>query len=75
MADHVRQWRANQASLNTPPIVPTAGDPPPTPEEYRQECAFCGGYRDPWNMVSVMVHKDELQAIRGQLEKAAQGDG
>jgi ParB-like chromosome segregation protein Spo0J len=74
MADHVRQWRANQASLNTPPVVILPGEPAPPPEEYRQECAFCGGYRDPWNMVSVMVHKDELADIRKALENAAQVD-
>jgi ParB/RepB/Spo0J family partition protein len=71
MASHVRQWRANQApqqaqvtSLNSPE------QPVPAPE-YRQECCLCGGYRDPWAMVSVLIHKHELEAIQEQLKRAA----
>jgi ParB/RepB/Spo0J family partition protein len=71
MADHVRQWRQNQASLSTPPVVMPAGEPPPPPEEYRQECVICGGYRDPWAMVNVMIHKHELEAIQKQLAEMA----
>jgi ParB/RepB/Spo0J family partition protein len=72
MADHVRQWRQNQPMYSTLPPPPVEGEPPPPPQEFRQECAFCGGWRDPWNMESVMVHKDELDALRKQMQQAAQ---
>jgi ParB/RepB/Spo0J family partition protein len=72
MADHVRQWRASVTPPLEPGSPPPQGEPPAPAPEYRQECAFCGGYRDPWNMVSVMIHKDELDAIQKQLREAAQ---
>ena len=72
MADHVRQWRAQQA----PPAAPAAPQPlteqPAPSPEYRHECCLCGGYRDPWELVSVMIHKRELEAIQEQLKRAAQ---
>jgi ParB/RepB/Spo0J family partition protein len=71
MASHVRQWRQNTAPLAGPVNPPPSADEPAPPPEYRQECAFCGGYRDPWAMVSIMVHKHELDAIMKQLEQAA----
>jgi len=74
MADHVRQWRAH----NTPQVAPVSVSSPstePAPEHPgRIECAFCGGYRDPWALVNVWVHQDELEAIREHMEKAAQGE-
>jgi ParB family chromosome partitioning protein len=71
MASHVKQWRANaqpQAAQVLPP--PTAEQPAPAPE-YRVECVICGGWRDPWEMVSVMIHKRELEAILESLKNAA----
>jgi ParB family transcriptional regulator, chromosome partitioning protein len=71
MADHVRQWRQNTA----PPPAAASGTvdaaPVPPAAEYKQECVLCGGYRDPWEMVSVMIHKRELDAILEQLRRAA----
>jgi ParB/RepB/Spo0J family partition protein len=75
MADHVRQWRANQTP--TPAAQGIVGDcePPAPPAEYTVECVLCGGHRDPWNMVSVMIHKHELDMIQEQLKRAAQDVG
>jgi ParB/RepB/Spo0J family partition protein len=74
MADHVRQWRQQQTPQPAPVAVTSVSDAPAPVEFQRPECAFCGGYRDPWNLVPVMVHKDELAAIQKQLRDAAQAE-
>jgi ParB family transcriptional regulator, chromosome partitioning protein len=71
MASHVRQWRQNTTPPTGQVSPPPQSEQPAPPPEYRQECVFCGGYRDPWAMVSVMVHKHELEAILKQLQQAA----
>lgn len=74
MASQVREWKKNQHYL-TQPVLPASEQPAPEPvAEYRQECCICGGYRDPWAMESVMIHRHELQAIRDSLRNAAQGE-
>lgn len=75
MADHVRQWRNNQTPQPAPVVQPTNLEQPAPAPEYRQECCLCGGYRDPWAMVNVMIHKAELEAILEQLKRAAQDVG
>ena len=75
MADQVRQWRANAQPLAPVPAA-SAGEPSAEPApEYKQECKFCGGYRDPWNLVPIMVHKAELDMIMKQLEATAKDVG
>jgi ParB/RepB/Spo0J family partition protein len=74
MASHVRQWRQNTAPQAGPESPPPTTEQPAPPPEYRQECVFCGGYKDPWAMVSVMVHKHELDAIQKQLAESARAD-
>jgi len=71
IAGMVREWRANtQPAPALPSPAPASEAPEPAPE-FRQECCICGGYRDPYAMVSVMIHKHELEAIRKSLEEAA----
>jgi len=75
MADHVRQWRANQqppASAQPAPAQVESAAPAP---EYKQECVLCGGWKDPWNLQSVLIHKAELDMILKQLENAAKDAG
>jgi ParB/RepB/Spo0J family partition protein len=75
VADHVRQWRAQQTPQPAPAtVLPSVEQPAPAPE-YRQECCLCGGYRDPWNLKSVMIHDAELTMILDQLKRAAQDAG
>ena len=57
------------------PAVSSSEEQPAPASEYRVECVLCGGYRDPWEMVSVMIHKRELEAIQEQLKRAAQDVG
>jgi ParB/RepB/Spo0J family partition protein len=71
ISDMIRQWRQQLPQAAQTP-APIAGSVEATPApEYRQECCLCGGYRDPWNMDNVMIHKAELEAIRESLRKAA----
>lgn len=71
MAGHVADWKKHQQpALPQPPTAPDA-PPPDAPAPYVQECCFCGGSRDPWNLVPVMIHKRELEEIRALLAKAA----
>jgi ParB/RepB/Spo0J family partition protein len=36
-------------------------------------CALCGGNKDPYNLVTVFMHKWELESILKQIESAARG--
>jgi len=74
MDDHVRQWRQNQAQFTAPAPPASAPAPVEVAPADRMECAICGGYRDPWRLVSVWIHSDELAAIKKQLETLAKGD-
>jgi len=37
------------------------------------ECVFCGGHKDPYNMVNVWVHKWELDAVLKAAREVAEG--
>ena len=64
IASWVAQWKAS-IPQNIPATDPAAPAPPRQIEiNHGIECAFCGGYRDPYNMVSIYVHKWELDEIR-----------
>lgn len=65
----VCQWKAflpqpsTIAKLDTPP-------PPPAPAiSHGIECCMCGGFRDPYNLVSVYIHKWELEKIREIMQQ------
>lgn len=73
VTDWIRQWRAQVTPLAQPPAEPSPIEPPAEQAPYRPECALCGGYRDPWNLESVMIHRDELTALRKQLEELSKG--
>jgi ParB family chromosome partitioning protein len=66
---YVAQWRSQPAANS-----PNSSDPQPVPavEPARDEsiaCAFCGGFRDPYNLVPIMVHKWELEEIRRLMQR------
>ncbi len=65
----IAQWKA-AIPQNIPANDPSA-TPAPQPIEISHgiECAFCGGYRDPYNMVSIYVHKWELDKIREIMQQ------
>ncbi len=53
------------ATEETPVEHPSATAPAPL------ACFLCGGHRDPWNLVSVQVHKHELERIHKMMERLA----
>ena len=65
----IRDWRANAAPAS--PAEETASTPAPVQpiDPYRPHCEFCGGDRDPWNLVSINVHKWELAEIQRVLQR------
>lgn len=74
MANMVREWRSNQTPQAVPGSSPPQVEQPAPPTAYRPACCICGGYLDPWALVSVMIHQRELDAIREQLERVARGE-
>jgi len=75
VTDMIRQWRAQVQPLAQPQVTHPPVEQPAAAAEYRPECCICGGYRDPWELVNVMIHKDELAMIRKHLENAAKDGG
>lgn len=74
VADYVRQWRValpQDKPTNNPPPAPA--DAPPV-EPYRPECAICGGHRDPYNLVTILIHKWEWEMIQKQLKLVGKGE-
>jgi len=69
-ADWVQQWKAMR--LTTPaPAAPVdgAGAEAPAPA-YRIACELCGGDKDPYNLVQVMIHRWEWDEVKRQLARA-----
>ncbi len=70
VADYVRQWRVSAS----PNPVQTPAPPPDTvpvqAEVYVHACALCGGGKDPWNLVTVTMHKWEWEMIQRQVNKS-----
>jgi ParB family chromosome partitioning protein len=68
----IDDWKANQ-SLRQATLAPTpvATDTPATEPE-RFCCALCGGFRDPWNFVTITLHKMEWDAIQRSLREEQQ---
>jgi ParB/RepB/Spo0J family partition protein len=69
VAGWLRDWRANTSP--TPDAGPTVSTPVPVPDaiDGRPRCEFCGGDRDPYNLVSIYVHKWELAEIQRVLQR------
>lgn len=75
VVDWVKQWRLASSAPQTPaPALPPV-DGAPAPDPYVMACEFCGGSKDPYNLVSIWVHRWELRDIKTALERAAKGDG
>lgn len=74
VADYVRQWRvALPQNKPTEPAPAAPTDAPPV-APYRPECAICGGHRDPYNLVTILIHKWEWEMIQKQLKLVGQGE-
>jgi ParB/RepB/Spo0J family partition protein len=67
-ADDHSEGNAAADSSGVPSVPAGFVPPPPAPAI---ACQLCGGDRDPYNLVSVLIHKWEWQEIVKQVEKAA----
>jgi ParB/RepB/Spo0J family partition protein len=72
----VAGWRAQ---FEMQPQQVTAGDPPPQPTAEAESptpnpvhCCLCGGDRDPYNLISVFIHKWELDHIQKLQQQNAE---
>jgi ParB family chromosome partitioning protein len=74
VAEWVKSWR-QQGVLA--PAAPAETVPSTVEHEHidgTPECAFCGGRKDPWNLVSIYVHKWELAEIKRVLQRPTEGE-
>jgi ParB-like chromosome segregation protein Spo0J len=71
VTDWVRNWRINTGGQPTPVPQPQAESGSNAPPSYAIQCEFCGGHRDPYNMVAIYVHKWELENMKKVLERLA----
>jgi len=71
-ADYVRQWRVSASPIPTTQPAPSPDTAPAQVEPYRHECALCGGGKDPWNLLTVTVHKWEWKMIQREIQKSNQ---
>lgn len=62
-------WEAGQPG-GTPGAngAPIEGDTPPIEQSFG--CELCGGWRDPYNVVTIRIHKWEWERIMEQVHKA-----
>ncbi len=68
--DQWRAWQSPQAATPAQPTTETAEGPLPA---YKHCCAACGGDRDPYNLITVEVHKwewEEMLRVKAEIDKA-----
>ena len=66
----VREWaKIKQHVLSVEQQAPVEVKPQEV-TEYVDQCALCGGYRDPGNLISIRIHKWEWESIMNQLTQA-----
>lgn len=69
----VAGWRSEWTLHNQPEAERPAEQPAPTaegaPQQHTIACCICGGYLDPYNLVTVYIHKWELEGLQRELRK------
>lgn len=75
-ARNVASWR-QQLAAQQAPATTTTPSPEPATETPQQvtpavACILCGGHLDPYNMISVYIHKWELEHIQKLLRETAE---
>lgn len=63
----------NSDLLEQPAPATPAPDSPVSPPPPPMACFVCGGHMDTWNIVTVFIHKHELEQIQRLLAEAAAG--
>jgi ParB family transcriptional regulator, chromosome partitioning protein len=59
----IRDWRASQVVPPAAPVTEPATAARDAEMDAGLACCICGGFRDPFNLVSVYIHKWELEQI------------
>ena len=67
----IDDWRLHKPNKQADLIAPAAEPAAPAVEEQKFCCALCGGHRDPWNFVTITLHKMEWDAIQRTLRESA----
>lgn len=62
-------WQNAHATTDPTPAVPVDAGPEPAAEVHWDACAMCGGDKDPYNLISVRVHKWEWEAFLREWRK------
>jgi len=66
------QWRASLTPAAANPNPPNAAPAPESAPPFHFACEFCGGDKDPYNLITIQVHKWELERIKKALEQLDQ---
>lgn len=69
ITDWLNQWRMNRTTVNQVQDQQTEQPAPQPIEPYRMHCEFCGGDKDPYNLVNINVHRWELDEIKRVLAR------
>ena len=70
IADMIRQFRQQQSPTQSTPVAPEPAASTPVADPYRVECVLCGGHKDPYNLITIQIHKWEWELILKQLGKS-----
>lgn len=66
-------WKHNHAHQPLPAKTDAPAEQPEYQAAPAMACCICGGSLDPYNLVSVLIHRRELEEIREVLKEQARG--
>jgi|SRR5215471_1445440 len=69
----VDQWRSFANPAQQPTSQPTEQAPAPAAVPYHFGCDVCGGDRDPYNLITINVHKWEWEQMKAAWEAVNRG--
>jgi ParB/RepB/Spo0J family partition protein len=71
VAQWVKDWRLQNNPTAIVPVADVAAADLPAVQPFMMRCEFCGGDKDPYNLVSIFIHRYELEQIKVMRERAA----
>lgn len=69
------QWRASLAPAPASPPPSTDAPAPEAPPPYKHCCSLCGGDKDPYNLISIEIHRWEWDRIVQLLREIDKNGG
>ncbi|MGH9378988.1 MAG: hypothetical protein ACRD1I_09330, partial [Terriglobia bacterium] len=63
----LQEWRSQQVGPIAVAVEPEAAVEAVTPPPHIDCCFFCGGAKDPYNLVTVRIHRWELDELQKRL--------